>query len=52
MYVIIDYIDDYLGIGFPSMGQAFYVLLLDLMAELSLTVSEKKLVAPSMQVAC
>ena len=49
-YAVIDYIDDYIGIGIPSIASASYSTLLNLMSDLSLTVSEKKFVAPSMQV--
>ena len=46
-YTIIDYTDNYVGVGVPSVASAS---LLNLMSELSLTVSEKKLIAPSTQV--
>ena len=49
-HTIIDYIDDYVGVGVPSV--ASYATLLQVMSNLGLTVSEKKLVAPSMQVTC
>ena len=51
-YAVIDYIDDYVGVGIPSVASASYVTLLDLMSDLGLTVSEKKLVAPSTRVTC
>ena len=37
-YVVIDYIDDYVGGGVPSVASASYVTLLDLMSDLGLTV--------------
>ena len=43
---MLDYIDDYIGVGVPSVTHASYVMLLDLMSQLGLTVSQKKLVAP------
>ena len=49
---MLDYIDDYVGVGVPSVAHASYVALLDLMSHLGLTVSQKKLVAPAMQVTC
>ena len=51
-YVMVDYIDDYVGMGVPSVAWASYNVLTELMGELGLTISEKKLVPPSMQVTC
>ena len=51
-YTIIDYIDDYIGVGVPSVVTASYAALIDLMNELGLTISQKKLVSPSTQVTC
>ena len=51
-FPIINYIDDYVGVGVPSVAWASYEALLQLMAQLGLTVSEKKLVAPSTCVTC
>ena len=48
---MLDYINDYVGVGVPSVAHASYVALLDLMSQLGLTVSQK-LVAPAMQVTC
>ena len=45
-FPIIDYIDDYVGVGVPSVAWASYEALLQL------TVSEKKLVPPSTRVTC
>ena len=47
-----DYIDDYVGVGVPSVTWASYEALLALMAQLGLTVSEKKLVWPASCVTC
>ena len=49
-YIMINYIDDYVGVGIPSIASVSYVTLLNLMSDLGLTVIEKKLVAPSAQV--
>ena len=49
---MLDYIDDYVGVGVLSVAHASYVTLLDLMSQLGLTVSQKKLVAPATQVTC
>ena len=46
---MIDYIDDYIGMGVPSVAWASYDALTDLMRELGLTISSKKLVT---QVTC
>ena len=51
-FPIIDYIDDYVGVGVPSVASASYATLLHLMSDLGLTVSQKKLVAPSTQLTC
>ena len=47
-YAISDYINDYIGVGVPSVASASYATLLNLMSDLG----EKKLVAPSTQVTC
>ena len=49
---VIDYIDDYVGFGVPSVARASFASLFDLMKQLGLTVSDKKLVPPSTQVVC
>ena len=46
-FTVIDYIDDFVGIAHES-----YVTLLELMARLGLSVSEKKLVSPSTRAVC
>ena len=51
-FVMVDYIDDYIGMGIPSVMWASYNALIELMGELGLTISEKKLVPPSTQVTC
>ena len=51
-YVIIDYIDDYLTVGIPSIANVSYVALIDLMNDLGLTISQKKLVSPSTKFTC
>ena len=48
---VIDYIDDYV-VGVPSVAHASFASLFELMKDLGLTVSEKKLVPPSTQVVC
>ena len=49
---VINYIDDFLGYGTPDVARRSYDALLDVMAELGITVSEKKLVAPTTQAVC
>ena len=51
-YAMIDYIDNYVGIGVPSVAWKSYDALTHLMRELGLTISEKKLVPPATQVTC
>ena len=51
-FTIIDYIDDYVGVGVPSVAWASFHALLDLMTQLGLTVSVKKLVRPATQATC
>ena len=46
------YIDDYVGMGVPSVAWVSYSALIELMGELGLTISENQLVPPSMQVMC
>ena len=50
-FTMIDYIDDYVGMGVPSVAWASFHAFLDLMMQLGLTVSEK-LVHPALQVTC
>ena len=49
---VIDYIDDYVGFGVPSVARASFASLFELMQQLGLTVSDKKLVPPSTKVVC
>ena len=51
-YTMIDYIDDYVGMGVPSVAWSSYDALTHLMRELGLTISTKKLVPPATQVTC
>ena len=51
-FCIIDYIDDYVGVGVPSVAHASYHSLLNLMGCLGLSVSQKKLVPPSTRATC
>ena len=51
-FQMIDYIDDYVGVGVPSVTWASYEALLALMAQLGLTISDKKLVPPATCVTC
>ena len=51
-FCVIDYIDDYVGVGIPGIAHESYNHLVDLMHSLGLTISEKKLVPPSTQVVC
>ena len=49
---VIDYIDDYIEFDIPCVACASIASLFDLMKQLGLTVSDKKLVHPSTQVVC
>ena len=51
-FCIIDDIDDYVGVGVPSIAHASYHSLLNLMGRLGLSVSQKKLVPPSTRATC
>ena len=51
-FCIIDYINDYVRFGVPHIAHMSFASLFDLMKELGLTISDKKLVPPSMQVVC
>ena len=51
-FCIIDYIDDYVGVGVPGVAHKSFNHLVELMHQLGLTISEKKLVPPSTQVVC
>ena len=49
---VINYIDDFLGYGTPDVARRSYDALLDVMTQLGITVSKKKLVAPTTQAVC
>ena len=49
---IINYIDDFLGFGTPSVARASFNVLRDVMRKLGLTISEKKLVEPTTRAVC
>ena len=51
-FSIINYIDDFLGYGTPSVAKASFDTLLRLLHQLGLDVSEKKLLKPSTQAVC
>ena len=49
---VINYIDDFLGYGTPDVARRSYDALIDVMAKLGITISKKKLVAPTTQAVC
>ena len=49
---VINYIDDFLGYGTPGVARRSYDALLDVMAQLGVTVSKKKLVASTTKAVC
>ena len=51
-FTIIDYISEYIRMGFPRFASASYAVLIDLMGRLGLTISQNKLLPPATQVAC
>ena len=51
-FTIIDYIDDYVGMGVPSVVSSSYIVLIDLMKRLGLSIGQNKLVPPATQVTC
>ena len=51
-YSVINYVDDFVGIGTPSVASASYHCLLDLLRRLGLDVSQKKLCPPSTKAIC
>ena len=51
-YNVINYVDDFVGIGMPSVASASYHCLLDLLRRLGLDVSQKKLCPPSTKAIC
>ena len=51
-FSVINYIDDFLGYGMPSVARASFDMLLRTMRQLGLDVSDKKLVEPATQAVC
>ena len=49
---VINYIDDFLGYGTPSVARKSFDALFNVMTQLGLTVSEKKLVEPTTRAVC
>ena len=49
---VIAYIDDYLGFGVPSIAEQSFNTLYNILTDLGLTISQKKLVRPSTQAVC
>ena len=51
-FEVINYIDDFLGVGVPSDARRSFEKLHDVMTSLGLTISAKKLVPPTTQAVC
>ena len=51
-FQVVAYVNDYLGFGTPSVASLSFDALYELLQELGLTISNKKLVAPSTSVVC
>ena len=49
---VINYIDDFLGYGTPSVAKNSFDALIDVMTQLGLTISESKLVEPTTKAVC
>ena len=49
---VINYIDDFVGMGILDVARVFFASLFKLMNDLGLTISDNKLVPPSTQVVC
>ena len=49
---VINYIDDFLGYGTPSVARASFDALVDVMTQLGLTISKTKLVEPTTKAVC
>ena len=49
---VINYIDDFLGYGTPSVPRKSFDALVDVMTQLGLTISQNKLVEPTMKAVC
>ena len=51
-YDVINYVDDFIGLGVPSVARASFDALRVLLRQLGLDVSQKKLIAPSTKAVC
>ena len=51
-YDVINHIDDFLGFGTPSVARQSFQTLVELMQELGLAISDKKLIHPTTQAVC
>ena len=51
-YNVINYVDDFVGVGTPDVAQRSFDYLRSLLQELGLDVSDKKLIAPCTKVVC
>ena len=51
-HCVIDYIDEYVGVGVPDIASKSFQFLINLLKKLGLTISEKKLVEPGTRVIC
>ena len=51
-YDVINYMDDFIGLGVPSVARASFDALRILLRQLGLDVSQKKLIAPSTKAVC
>ena len=51
-YDVVNYIDDFLGFGTPSVARQSFQTLIELMQELGLAISDKKLIHPTTQAVC
>ena len=51
-HCVINYVDDFVGVGTPSVASASYDCLLELLRRLGLDVSKKKLCPPSTKAVC
>ena len=51
-YDVINYIDDFLGFGTPSVAHQSFQTLVQLMQELGLAISDNKLIRPTTQAVC
>ena len=51
-HCIIDYIDNYVGVGVPDIASKSFHFLIDLLSRLGLTIGEKKLIKPGTRVVC